>query len=94
MKNADILLCDVSFLCSNELFNPEILRPDLDFYNIQEMPDRSIDNNLDDTGDFLAWANEKRKGTNLDPENRRPIQVRTEYFKNAYIHNRNSPLQK
>lgn len=38
--------------------------------------EHSIDDHLDNTDDFRDWARQRRKGTNLDPEKRKPMQVR------------------
>lgn len=48
------------------------------FYD-HEISARSIDDHLDTTDDFRLWARQKMKGTNLDPENRRAVQVRNSF---------------
>lgn len=79
MKNADIFFFNF-FFRSNEFFNEDSLRKELEHYKNQDMPDRSIDYHLENTDDFVSWANKKRKGTNLDPENRKPTQVSCIYI--------------
>lgn len=56
------------------MFHPSKLLSNMAYYN-EELPERSIEYCLEDTDDFREWANKKKKGTNLDPENRKPIQV-------------------
>lgn len=59
---------------SEQLFDPEVLRSQ-DLYGNLENGHRSIDDHLDNTEDLENWALQKVAGTNIDPENRRPIQV-------------------
>lgn len=61
------------------MFDPLVLRSEMDFYT-QEIPERSVDDFLDNTENFREWARSKRKGTDLDPENRRPVQVKKKSF--------------
>lgn len=66
------------FRSRQRMFDREKLKDDLDMYKIspQELPERSIDDNLDTTDLLCEWARKKTKGTNIDPDNRRPVQVR------------------
>lgn len=57
------------------MFDPNVLRREMDFYN-RDISERSVDDYLDSTELFSQWAREKGKGTNVDPENRKPAQVR------------------
>lgn len=65
------------------MFDPLVLRSEMDFYT-QEIPERSVDDFLDNTENFREWARSKRKGTDLDPENRRPVQVKKKSFRFIY----------
>lgn len=58
------------------MYAPERLIAEMvdDYSNLDS--EHSVDDHLDNTDDFRRWVRQKRIGTNLDPENRIPMQVR------------------
>lgn len=56
------------------MFAPEVLRHEMNFYD-EDIGEQSIDHHLDTTDKLREWARKKGEGTNLDPVNRKPIQV-------------------
>ncbi|XP_055326926.1 uncharacterized protein LOC129580489 isoform X2 [Sitodiplosis mosellana] len=65
-----------SAICIEQMYDPERLRREVAEENSNGLDsEQSIDDHLDNTDEFRYWARKKLKGTNLDPENRKPMQI-------------------
>lgn len=58
------------------MFSEDVLlkEPNKNYYDNTD-GQHSIESALEDTDKLQEWARKKRQGTNVDPENRRPVQV-------------------